>query len=249
MKKLSYEEFDAFESKIDTKYFGIESAKVILKKACASDEKQNGLLEFLQNFEFVVIINKANDPSNNCWLGEKTKAFLTDVNVQLSKKVLTTERPNNASIEISDNFPQNKQVVRIAETSFKSSRFLNDPYLPMEKAKYIYADITKNSFRRDGRFFVLFNDIEGIAGFLLFSIDQAILSSRIELIAVDENFMDRGIGRLLIGEMERYLAQIGVEIIEVGTQLNNINALRFYTSYGFSYFECNSIYHYWPLKL
>ena len=70
MRKLSCEEFDAFESTIDTKYFEIASAKVVLKKACMIDQRQNELLSFLQNFEFIVITNKANDSSNNHWLGE-----------------------------------------------------------------------------------------------------------------------------------------------------------------------------------
>lgn len=212
------------------------------------DQRQTELLSFLQNFEFIVIINKANDPSNNQWLGEKTKAFLTDVNIQLNKNISLAEKYDDSFTAVADNFPENGQIIRIAENSIKFSRFLNDPYLPMQKAKHIYADITKNAFRKDGRFFVTVNGMEAISGFLLFSIDQAILSSTIELIAIDQNFTGKGIGRSLIRAMEHYVAKMGVKTIRVGTQLNNITALKFYRSCGFSYLECNSIYHYWPLK-
>jgi dTDP-4-amino-4,6-dideoxy-D-galactose acyltransferase len=248
LKKLSCEEFDAFESIIDTKYFGVASAKVVLKKACMIDQRQKELLDFLQDFEFIVITNKANDSSNNHWLGEKTKAFLTDINIQLNKKVSIGEKYDGGFTVITDNFPENRQIIQIAEGSFKFSRFLNDPYLPVQKAKCIYADMTKNAFRKQGRFFVTIKETEVVSGFLLFSINQVISSSTIELIAIDQNFAGMGIGRSLISAMEHHVAKMGVETIRVGTQLNNINALKFYTSYGFNYCECNSIYHYWPLK-
>lgn len=248
LEKLSGEEFDAYESTIDTKYFGVSSAKVLLNKACLVDQRQNELLRFLQNFEFIVIINKANDSSNNHWLGEKTKAFLTDMNIQFSKKVSITKECDNDFTRVADNFPESEQVVKIAETSFNSSRFLNDPYLPVEKARGIYADIVKNAFRKQGRFFITFQRLERIIGFLLFSVDQTISFSTIELVAIHQDFRGTGVGRSLICAMEHHMAKMKVETIIVGTQLTNFNALKFYTSYGFSYFQCNSIYHYWPLK-
>ena len=247
MKTLSCEEFSASESIIDTDYFGVKSAKVILRKACTSDHRQNELLRFLENFEFVAITNQANDPCNNHWLGEKSKAFLTDINVQFRKKVSKTERLPS-SIRIADKFPENLQILRIAENAFTVSRFLNDPYLPVEKAKHIYADITRNAFGTKGRFFVTFHEKETIGGFLLYSIEYDNTFSTIELIAIDQSFTGRGVGKSLIRAMEYYVFKEAVETIKVGTQLNNMSALSFYTSYGFSYSECNSIYHYWPLR-
>lgn len=248
MKTLSYEEFDAFESAIDTEYFGIASAKVFLKKACSLAQEQTHLLEFMQDFEFVSITNKSNDPINNRWLGEKTTAFLTDMNIQLRKKVSISENHNNNLATVEDNFPENDQIIRIAKTSFTTSQFLSDPYLPLEKAQYIYADITKNAFGKDKRFFVVTRAMEVITGFLLFSIDEETSYSTIELIAIDQDFQGTGIGRSLMRSMENYVSQKKVESIKVGTQLNNTDALNFYTSFGFKYFECNSIYHYWPSK-
>ena len=125
---------------------------------------------------------------------------------------------------------------------------MNDPYLPVEKARAIYGDITKNAFRKKGRFFVIFETAEFIAGFLLFSMDTSTLYARIELIAIDQNHRGNSIGRSLITSMENYVGSKGIETIRVGTQLSNIDALNFYTSIGFKYLECNSIYHYWPSK-
>ena len=247
-KTLSCEEFDASESMIDTQYFGIESAKVVLKKECLTDQAQNDFLNFSQAFEFVSITNKSNNPFNNRWLGEKTKSFLTDINMQLIKKVSITEKHDAEKAEIVDNFPEDNRIIQIAETSFGFSRFLNDPYLPIEKARRIYGDMTKNAFRKPGRFFAIIKRAGVINGYLLFSFNNQTLSSTLELVAIDQDYKGRGIGRLLITSMEYFVAKIGVDTIKVGTQLSNIDALKFYTSYGFKHFECNSIYHYWPSK-
>ncbi len=248
LKKLSSNEFEASESPIDTEYFGIPSARVILKKACLDSRTQNDLLGFLQEFEFITIINKANDPSNNRWLGEKTSAFLTDINMQLSKKVATIEKHDDHYLVVSDKLPEDSRIIQIAETSFKFSRFLNDPYLPLERARRIYGDITKKAFGKAGRFFVVFKITEVVAGFLLFSINGQASSSTIELIAIDPNQKGRGIGRSLIKSMEHYMNRMEIETIKVGTQLDNTSALKFYTLNGFNYFEQNSVYHYWPSK-
>jgi dTDP-4-amino-4,6-dideoxy-D-galactose acyltransferase len=246
LKRISYEDFDAVESPIDTHYFSVSSAKVLLKKPCLAIQQQTELLEFMQAFEFNVITNQANEPVNNHWLGKKTTAFLTDINIQLAKKVSFLEGATDKSTFVVDNFPGDEQIIQIAKSSFRVSRFLNDPYLPVEPAQCIYADITRNAFRRIGRFFVIHKTQQVISGFVLFAISG--LSATIELVATNQNFKGRGIGQSLLKSMEHYLSNKGIEIIQVGTQLANTAALKFYISYGFRIKECNSIYHYWPSK-
>jgi ribosomal protein S18 acetylase RimI-like enzyme len=247
-RKLSSNEFEATESPIDTEYFGMPCARVILQKACVDVHSQDQLLRFLQQFEFTTIINRANDPSNNRWLGERTRAFLTDINVQLIKKISATEQPDDCFVMLSDRFPEDSHIIRIAETAFEFSRFLNDPYLPMDKARSIYADITKNAFEKAGRYFVVFRTAEIAAGFLLFSIHPQDGSSTIELIAIDGKHKGQGIGRSLIQSMQRYVHENRIDTIQVGTQLENIGALKFYILNGFSFLEQNSVYHYWPSR-
>lgn len=246
LRRISCQEFDAVESLIDTQYFGIPSAKVVLRQTCASAQQQEELLHFMQAFEFITITNRANNPIHNHWLGEKTTAFLTDINTQFEKKVSLSETPKDDATFITDNYPGNEQVIQIARNSFAVSRFLNDPYLPAGLAGWLYADITKNAFRKAGRFFVIHSTQDLVSGFLLFSISGS--ASTIELIATNQNFTGRGIGKSLLRSMEQYVSQHAIEIIQVGTQLANTAALKFYLSYGFSLKECNSIYHYWPSK-
>jgi dTDP-4-amino-4,6-dideoxy-D-galactose acyltransferase len=248
INKISCEEFEAGESTKDTRYFGLASAKVVLKKTCLSHKRRDELLKFLLAFEFVTIINKENNESNNHWLGETTNAFITDINVQLVKNVSIDKSKDDKLPIITDMLPENKQIVQLAKTSFGFSRFLNDPYLPVIKAKNIYADIAGNAFGKPGRFFVVINRMDTLAGFLLFSNHTSNLLSRIELLAINPLYKGHGIGHLLISAMEQHVAQDKIKTIKVGTQLNNIDAINFYLSYGFRLIESNSIYHYWPQK-
>jgi dTDP-4-amino-4,6-dideoxy-D-galactose acyltransferase len=245
--ELSCEEYDATNLEIDTEYFGVASAKILLKKACI-ESKQDELLAFIKNFEFVTLINKANNPFNNRWIGGKTKSFLMDINVQFHKRVFQSDLHSDNPTYIMDNLPKDDWIINIAKNSFKFSRFINDPYLPQDKAKHIYADITKNAFEMAGRYFILVKVREVIAGFLLFSKSGVEDTSRIELIAIAQDYERSGLGRTLIRSMENYVAANGIETIRVGTQLDNVSAMNFYTSYGFKILECNSVYHLWPHK-
>ena len=246
LRRILHSDFDAVESLIDTQYFGIACAKVILKKACSSVHQQTELLAFMQAFEFVMITNQMNDPINNHWLGEKTAAFLTDMNIQFTKNITSSDEITDKSTFVTDNYPGDDQVIHIAQNSFAVSRFLNDPYLPSGPARCIYADITKNAFRKAGRFFVVHQTQNFINGFLLFATSGSFAT--IELVATHQDLKGHGIGKSLLYAMEQYLSRRGVESLNVGTQLANTMALKFYMSHGFRIKECSSIYHYWPSK-
>lgn len=248
MKNLSYEEYDAYESKIDTEFFGVSSAKVVLKNPCISEHKQDDLIHFMHEFEFIMIINKNNNSINNRWIGRKTKSFLVDINTQLKKQVKDTQQNKNQLIEITDNYSNNDQIIQIAEKAFLVSRFLKDPFLSGEKAPHIYADIVNHAFEKKGRFFAIHKTNEKILGFILFSVNHPELSLTIELFAVDEQFIGQGLGKQLLDAIESYAFQNGIETIIVGTQLENYDAIKSYIKKGFKIFECNSVYHYWPFK-
>jgi len=245
LKEIRSEEFDAFESGIDTEYFGVLTAKVIIHKACFSTQKQIELFSFLQNFPFSIITNEGNDPVNNHWLGCTTNAFLTDINFQFKKNISPENECLEISTTIANDFPANSRIIQIAETAFLYSHFLNDPYLPIDKARKVYGDITKNSFHRKDRYFNLISENSKIVGFILFAIDQPDDSARIILIAIDPSLTRRKIGQTLIKTLENYLLKNNIHTLKVGTQFDNIIALNFYTTLGFKFVECNSIYHYW----
>lgn len=243
---LSTSDYFASESEVDCMYFGLRSAKVILYNPINSKYDQESLIKFMDIFDFVTITNKGNHPENCIWIGLETNAFLTDLNIQLLKPISKINENEITEAIISDDYPYDGNIIRIAQTSFKYSRFLNDPFLPQDEAKYIYADITQNAFNKDGRYFCVIKEVNEIAGFSLFSFSND--NSIIELIAIDTNHQGRKIGKNIINNIERFSSHSGRKYIQVGTQLNNLTAIKFYLSIGFLPDEVNSIYHYWPSK-
>ncbi|TYP75662.1 GNAT family N-acetyltransferase [Paenibacillus methanolicus] len=242
--------FEAFHLLWDSEYFGIHAAKVILEQEVPVNE-QREIMEFINGhkFDFLTIVNKHNISENNRWLGIETNAFITDVNVQYSKKLRRGSSPVDygISISISNCVQRNNRLLEIAKKTFKHSRFFNDPWLSQQKAKDIYSQWTNNAFNQLERYFAVAELDNNSVGFLLFSIVSK-QHAIIELIAVDENYKGKRVGKALIDAFESYVALRGVEYIRVGTQMDNISAGRFYVSCGYQLESCNSIFHYWPNK-
>lgn len=246
MNSMNNETFEAFPLEWDSNYFGVKSAKVVLKDS-VSEESQNQILDFCKNYEFVTIYNLKNNKENNIWLGNKTKAFLTDINVQFIKQVKTPSVIlSHFPVKVYHSYPKNDDVLRIAEESFFYSRFFNDPFLPKDKAKNVYSHWTNCAFENSEKYFVIANVNDNTLGYLLFSVNLDESTAIIELIAVDKELKGHNIGKSLISELEHFVFEKGIKTIKVGTQIDNTTAIRFYIKCGFEYVSCNSVYHYWP---
>lgn len=226
----------------DTDYFGISSARVNLR-GIVDERDQEEIIEFCKYYDFVTISNLDNIKENNYWIGNKTNAFLTDINVQFEKAL--TDKPDyqNKKNYVLNNLSRNNQIVNIAKKSFNYSRFFNDPNLPQKLSKNIYLHWTECAFNQKNKYFVLSEREGNVAGYILFSFNND--GSVIELIAVDEKYQGEGVGKSLIYTMESFVIDRGVKKIKVGTQINNILAAQFYNAMGFKYVSCESIYHLW----
>lgn len=236
------EKYECMHLQWDTDYFGIHSARINLQEPV--DEKtQNKIISFCKGYEFITISNNGNLQKNNEWIGKRTNAFLADVNIQFSKELDTSSSYQDEATYVLNTYPHNERVVNIASNSFQYSRFYNDPLLPQELAKNIYVHWTQSSFSQENKYFVLCERESEIAGYMIFSIRENIAS--VELIAVHKDFQRKKVGESLINKIEEYVLNKGIRLIKVGTQVNNISAIQFYTKMGFKYVNCGSIYHYW----
>jgi len=229
----------------DTKYFGVRSCRINLTSILTFDS-QNELLKEITEYEFCTIVNNGNISENNYWIGYRTKAFLTDMNIQFSKKINDCLKINDdENMYVSNFYDFDNTIINISSLSFIYSRFFNDPFLNEKKAKNIYTHWVKSSFNKNNKYFVVYKENHITCGFLIFSIDKFKKQSRIELIAVNENCKGNGIGKSLINKMETYVLSMNINKINVGTQINNILAIEFYKNNNFRYVECSSIYHLW----
>lgn len=237
--------FKAYESTWDTNYFGVRSARAIINKI-ASEHGFSLLLNFLNEYEFVTIINSNNNHENNLLLSKIPGILLVDINVQYEKDLAKGLNNSQAVIEIYEAYTRDESVLRIASEAFQYSRFYNDPSLPVDKVKKIYSHWVNDAFNKHGRFYSLVKDCGTTTGFLLFSIDKLSSVATIELIAVDKHYRGSRLGKELVAGMEHFVNKRNIDKIKVGTQLDNDSAKQFYVSCGFTYSRCNSIYHYWP---
>ncbi|NPV45212.1 MAG: GNAT family N-acetyltransferase [Firmicutes bacterium] len=247
ISKLDSKTFELLPLDWDTDYFGVKSAKVVLKKKISKVE-QDRILNYCHKFHFITISNLDNNNENNVWIGKRTKAFLTDLNIQFIKHININTQSSTIDkfTNVYNSFPKNKDVLRIAQKAFLYSRFFNDPYLPKEKAQSIYLHWTDCAFNKPEKYFVITERNDKIAGYLLFFINFEKRYATIELIAVDEIFRSQSIGKSLIAKLEFFAFKKGIKSIKVGTQVDNVTAVRFYNACGFQYAGCSSIYHYWP---
>ncbi|MGP6140218.1 GNAT family N-acetyltransferase [Jeotgalibaca sp. A127] len=227
----------------DTNYFGIECGRVNLFGA-TSNEDQQKISDFLNEFKFVTISNYGNRKENNIWIANKTNAFLADVNIQFEKKLNNNSNFKDENTYVTNNLHKNDQIINIANKSFQHSRFFNDPNLPIKESERIYVHWTENAFEKENKYFVISKKEENVLGYLLFSITNK-NNAVIELIAVDSSFQGHGIGGKLMKTLETFLSQKKITSLKVGTQVNNISANQFYTAMGFKYVSCGSIYHLW----
>jgi len=230
--------------KWDSEYFELNSARVNLF-GITDEVGQDEIIEFCKKYDFVTISNLNNIKENNHWIGNRTNAFLADMNVQFLKVFSDKPDYQDEKTYVANNLPRNEQILRIAMKSFNHSRFFNDPNLPLVLAKNVYLQWTESSFSQEKKYFVISEREGSIAGYALFVINKE--DALIELIAVDDKYQGKKVGKSLIQSMESFVIDNGLNRIKVGTQFNNISAAQFYNAMGFKYLSCASIYHLWKI--
>lgn len=142
--------------------------------------------------------------------------------------------PENLKIDFAKAY-QFASVLKIAEISFKYSRFHLDPDVPRETANKIKKEWMANSLNGKRGNGVLVAELpQGVVGFLatlgLKEEDQRI--GVIDLIAVVNGYQRQGIGQALIEAFFHYTNGL-YDIYRVGTQAANITSIRLYEKMGF----------------
>lgn len=245
--KTNEERYKFRELEWDTEYFG--------KKSCRIDMQENinfkdvvNIEKIISKYEFITITNSKGNSFNNNYIGNNLNAFLTDVNVQLRKNIVVTPIAKyEQNIEIKNNKQYNEQLLELADGIFKNSRFLNDKNIDVEKANGMYKNWVKNSFNKNEKYFITYKLKGGIIAFILFS-EKNDQELTIELICVDDEFAGNGIGKKLMRKLDSYAMEKGYSTINVGTQVENINALNFYITFGYRISDIRYIYHLWNTK-
>lgn len=240
--KMLPKNYEIKSLKWDTDYFGVSSARLNLL-GVVDEQDIKEITKLRKQYKFITVANINNVKENNYWLGYQTNAFLADITLQFKKKLSEKIESQDETTYVTNNFPFNIQVINIASASFNYSRFFNDPYLLQNKKERVYVKWTESAFKREDKYFAICKRDANIAGFVLFSFNED--RCTIELVAVDKNYQGNKVGQTLIQSIEPYIISQGFNLIQVGTQVNNVAAIRFYNKMGYHYINCNSIYHWW----
>lgn len=136
-------------------------------------------------------------------------------------------------------------VAEIAERCFRWSRFHLDPHIPLELANLIKRRWIENYCQRRRGESLYVAQIDGnVAGFLavLKSSRGNQLVAAIDLIGVDQAYQGCGVGSALI---RRFIADWKGHVDEliVGTQIANIQSMRFYERNGFRVTDSSYVFH------
>jgi len=129
-------------------------------------------------------------------------------------------------------------LLAIAQDDYDVSRFHLDPQIPGAVARRIKHDWLAACLdgKRGDRVLVAAGD-DGPAGFL--AVLRTPATQVIDLIAVRAAARGTGAGRALVAHL---LAESG-ETVEVGTQIANVGALRFYETLGFTARDTRYVLH------
>ncbi|RDU21994.1 GNAT family N-acetyltransferase [Anaerosacchariphilus polymeriproducens] len=225
----------------DTQFFGVSCAKAVLHRPLSLHEWDDLKQKFC-NYQFLSIKNCNSESQNSQLIGKDTSAFLADVNLQFMKKInYPSKIPEH--IKIYQAMKKNEQIIDMAE--FKYSKFLEDFQLKMRGGDLVYEQWIRNAFEKPEKYFMISKENNKINGFLLYSFHGA--ACVIELIAVDKKSVKTGIGTSLFQGLESEVYRMGIDMIQVGTQVKNIEAINFYHKVGCNHVGSHQIYHLWNL--
>jgi len=132
----------------------------------------------------------------------------------------------------------------LAYLSGTHSRFKLDEGLGIENFKRLYREwIDKSVNHQIAEKVFVHEDNERIKAMVTLGVKEN--AATIGLIAVDETLQGKGVGMSLIDVCVQYCKTINITTLDVPTQLDNIQACKFYEKCGFTEKSVQNIYHFW----
>lgn len=133
-----------------------------------------------------------------------------------------------------------KELILMTEKTFLFSRY---EVFGIEKVKRFYSKWLINSTTSefdDGLLLYIENDI--VMGYITYKILDKI-NARVGLLCVDPDYQSKGIGSILLRDLEAFLYNSGVITLNIATQGRNKQANNFYIKNGYKIDEISSFYY------
>ncbi|TAN41538.1 MAG: GNAT family N-acetyltransferase [Nitrospirae bacterium] len=152
--------------------------------------------------------------------------YVTDIGATWER---LTEKQPRAAFQVRDGSADDASSVwSMARGLFRTGRFYNDPFFTKKEAGLLYQTWVRNSLGDRG----LKTFIVDKGGFI--TCRQVSKSKgEIQLIGVTPLAQGKGVGRSLVYHSMSWFRKNGVEAVDVRTQVNNLQAMNFYSKAGF----------------
>ncbi|MEX0966898.1 MAG: GNAT family N-acetyltransferase [Bacteroidia bacterium] len=229
----------------DSSFFGFKVASISNKKLEAEHIK--AVLQKLKDQE-VKLVYWAKDPDTEL-PDEILKAyngFLADRRVTFVKRLdknLTENIRSHIGISEYPESEPDQNLLDLAVSSGRYSRFKTDPNIPGKKFRELYHLWMRNStLRKFAKTVLVYQENEDIMGMV--TLKEKNGRGAIGLIAVAAAMRGEGIGLHLLHEADKWFLKNGLEQVEVATQEEN-KATIFYRKLGFELDRSSHIYHFW----
>lgn len=221
----------------DSNFFGLHIGKTIV----SSQEEMNALLsrksELQKDYNLIYIFAQ--------------EGLVACNNVTLvDKKVVYSEviKPDNSSVDSSIiDYPYDyvsDDLLNLALASGIYSRFNIDKNFPFNSYRKLYTCWIEQSVKHVIASKVFCYMIDDIPRGLL-TIKTKGHEGIIGLVATDNDYRGRGIGKSLLHCAKRFCYEEGIKVLSVATQYQNNNACHFYERVGFTKQSCTDIWHWW----
>lgn len=138
-------------------------------------------------------------------------------------------------------------LFEMAAASFGYSRFLQDSRFEPEKARQLYRNWLAQSYQKERVLVAKSASDPGAAvlGFISLGLDCGTGPAVIRLLATHPDARGMGVGNRLMARVFDLALQAGLQAVQVGTQINNYGAIRFYEKMGFRCHHLKYRLHLW----
>jgi len=243
-------------SKWDTEHFGLNIGKTSFLYFDESVEINDRIL-FFQELRKLLFEKEIQVVFMRHFLDDtKTTIAITKAGGVLADVLLTFHRNvkdffmmdvQNSLVQVRDAQESDEHtIVKIARNAFRTSHFYSDPKLPTYLSDELYAKWSSNSLKDLSNKVLVAEKNNSVIGFIILSTKtlEDVPYGVIDLIAVDPNERGLGIGKLLLLKALSWFSS-KVSSVYVGTQANNIPAVRLYEGNGFKLVEAEATLHLW----
>jgi dTDP-4-amino-4,6-dideoxy-D-galactose acyltransferase len=224
----------------DSEFFEKKIGRITISESDSIDLSQLFLDAKVLGFDVLYLFSSSELSSD---LIENTNVKLVDRKVVYQRKIDLVAKNAERLSEYPHSFCTS-DLENLAYESGKFSRFRLDPFFSNDFKRLYKTWIEKSVTKEIADKIFVATAGEKIVGMITIKERDGV--GHIGLIAVESEAKGRGYGRSLIEASLNFLFDKGVTMIEVPTQMDNVDACQFYEKCGFAVKSITYIYHFCP---